>query len=377
MNAAAFPKLRVLVVDDDSVSRLVVSRSLAQRFEVLQASNGRDAVAAFAEHKPDAVLLDVEMPIMDGVEATRQIKALAGDTLVPVFLLSGAEGVPTLVRGLAAGADDFLPKPFDVRVFVPKLQVFLRLRAQQERILEQHRKLDEFQRTTEFEHALAGKIFERISRRADLVGLRTHLSSLTRFNGDTLLSARTPSGAMRVLTADLTGHGLVAAIASLPLSSTFYDSTARGEPLLATLDRANRELHAALPRSVFAAAAVMEYDASTRSITVLNAGLPPLFFRTSSELIEVPSEAVPLGVAPDLMPRARSFDAIPGSCLFVMSDGIVEREAADGEMFGLERVRRVLGSVSPDQGFDALVAEVTAFSPGSDDVTLVALPIPR
>lgn len=375
MTALPIAPLKVLVVDDDPISRLVVARSLSQRFEVLQAADGLEAVNLFARHQPDAVVLDVEMPVMDGIAATRRIKALAGDALVPVFLLSGAESVSTLARGLEAGADDFLPKPFDVRVFVPKLQVFLRLRAQHQRIVEQHRALDQYQRTTEFEHQLAGRIFERLSGRADLTGLRAHLSPVTRFNGDTLLAARTPSGAQRVLIADLTGHGLVAAIASMPLGSLFYDSTERGEPLQATLSRINHELHAALPRSVFAAVAVVEFDPEWGVVSIINAGMPPVFIRTPSTLIEVPSEAVPLAVVPELQLPVRRFDAVPGSCVFAMSDGIVERTGLDDELFGVERVRAVLSAVAPADGFDALLRKVCAFSPGDDDVTLVAVTI--
>ncbi|MFT3710145.1 MAG: response regulator [Archangium sp.] len=99
----------MLVVDDDPVSRLMVRGRLAATFDVREATNGQQAVEVAREWPPDAILLDVEMPVMDGVTAAGELKKLAGDRLMPIFLVSGADEISTLGRGLAAGADDFFP----------------------------------------------------------------------------------------------------------------------------------------------------------------------------------------------------------------------------------------------------------------------------
>lgn len=368
------PRLKVLVVDDEPIARLLVVRALRQEFEISEAADGDAAIRAFDEHQPDVVLLDVEMPGRDGVSAAAEIKRLAGQRFVPVFLVSGAEGIPTLARGLAAGADDFLPKPFDVRVFRPKLQVFLRLRAQHDRITEQNRILDRYHRETELEHALAGQIFRRLASRAhDRLQARVLQTSLTTaFNGDAVLAALTPSGAQRYLVADVTGHGLNAALVTLPLSSLFYFSTSRGDSLGFTLERINAELHESLPPSLFVSAAVFELDPVNRRLLVVNAGMPPVFIKTAAELIELESINLPLGITGSWTASIDARVLAPGDLVFAMSDGLVERANAEGDRFGAERARALLSQTPPARCFDALVGAMEAFGPGQDDVTLLA-----
>ena len=366
-------RLKILVADDEPIARLLVVRALRDEFDICEAADGDAAVAAFSEHQPDVVLLDVEMPGRDGVATAAEIKRLAGERFVPVFLVSGAEGIPTLARGLAAGADDFLPKPFDVRVFRPKLQVFLRLRAQHERITAQNRILDRYHRETEIEHALAGQIFRRLAGRVDdALDARVLQHSLaTEFSGDALLAAVCPSGAQRYLVADVTGHGLNAALVTLPLTSLFYFSTARGDSLGFTLERISAELHEALPPSLFVSVVALEVDTAGR-LLVLNAGMPPVYVKHAGGVAEYESTNLPLGITGSWVPSIDSRQLEPGDSVFALSDGLVERADASGERFGAGRGRQLIEAPAGVDGFDALVTAMTEFAPGQDDVTLLS-----
>jgi len=110
---------RVLVVDDILANvRLLEAKLTAEYFEVITAMNGLDALEAIARNKPDLVLLDVMMPGLDGIEVCKRIKANPATQHIPVVMVTALDQPEDRVRGLNAGADDFLTKPVnDISLF--------------------------------------------------------------------------------------------------------------------------------------------------------------------------------------------------------------------------------------------------------------------
>src|SRR4029453_4464830 len=117
--------MRVLVVDDEPAVREVLERILRlEGFEVAIACDGREAVRAQAATPADAVLLDVLMPGLDGLEVCRRLRDTGDRT--PVLMLTARESVGDRVAGLEAGADDYLPKPFALEELLARLRALLR-----------------------------------------------------------------------------------------------------------------------------------------------------------------------------------------------------------------------------------------------------------
>jgi two-component system response regulator MprA len=117
--------MRVLVVDDEPSVREVLERILkVEGFDVACAADGRAAVEAQAAAPADAVLLDVLMPGLDGLEVCRRLRS--GGDRTPVLMLTAREGVGDRVAGLEAGADDYLPKPFALEELLARLKALLR-----------------------------------------------------------------------------------------------------------------------------------------------------------------------------------------------------------------------------------------------------------
>lgn len=121
---------RVLVVEDDPNNREIVSRFLARAgHQVIEASTGLEGVQAAAEHAPDLVLMDLNLPGIDGWEATRRIKAKPEFDSIPVIALTAHSKAEDVKRALDAGCDQYETKPIQYLRLMRKIQSILRQRA--------------------------------------------------------------------------------------------------------------------------------------------------------------------------------------------------------------------------------------------------------
>jgi two-component system cell cycle response regulator len=121
---------RILVADDHEPNRrLLQSRLESEYFDVVLARDGKEAVEAVGLHNPDLVLMDVMMPRLDGYEATAAIKADPKTKHIPVVMVTALDGQEDRVRGLEAGADDFLTKPIDDVILFARVRSLLRLKS--------------------------------------------------------------------------------------------------------------------------------------------------------------------------------------------------------------------------------------------------------
>ncbi|MDT5041687.1 MAG: two-component system, OmpR family, response regulator MprA [Actinoplanes sp.] len=117
--------VRILVVDDDAAVRDSLARTLRfEGHEVVTADDGEQALSAVRAKEPDAMILDVSMPKLDGLQACRRLRAEG--VLLPVLMLTARDSVGDRVAGLDAGADDYLVKPFALQELLARLRALLR-----------------------------------------------------------------------------------------------------------------------------------------------------------------------------------------------------------------------------------------------------------
>ena len=124
MSLTAPPAPRVLVTDDEDNIRFLLDAALRHfGFDVVLAANGREALGAVADEKPDLIVLDVMLPDLDGFEVCRRLRA--DGIRVPVLFLTARDGTEEKVRGLTLGGDDYVTKPFSLEEVVARVRAIL------------------------------------------------------------------------------------------------------------------------------------------------------------------------------------------------------------------------------------------------------------
>jgi class 3 adenylate cyclase len=139
---------RILVVDDNEINRDILITRLEQHgYELLQAADGEEALTSASRHVPDLILLDVEMPKLDGFEVCRRLKKDAGLPFIPIILVTARADSRDVVAGLDAGADEYLTKPVDQAALVARVRSMLRIKDLHDQVQAQAADLAAWNRT--------------------------------------------------------------------------------------------------------------------------------------------------------------------------------------------------------------------------------------
>jgi adenylate cyclase len=156
---------RILIADDNDINRDIIATQLAtQRYELLHAVDGEQALAAATGQLPDLVLLDIMMPKLDGVEVCRRLKANPALPFMPIILVTAKSETEDVIAGLEAGADEYLIKPIDQLAVVARVKSVLRIKELHDRVCAQAAELASWNRTLEQRVAEQLSQIQRISR---------------------------------------------------------------------------------------------------------------------------------------------------------------------------------------------------------------------
>ena len=387
MNEDASSPLKILVAEDSAADRLILQSMLARTgHEVLLVEDGQKAIDAFSELRPDIVFLDVMMPNVNGIEAARQIKGLANDELIPVIFLTSLADAESLATCLDAGGDDFLSKPYNQIVLDSKIKAFARMREMHKTVASQKDQIALNNKHLIQEQNVAKQVFDKIAHAGalDLETIRYYMSALAVFNGDVLLADVSPRGSLFAVLGDFTGHGLPAAIGSMPLASTFYGMVGKGFSMSDILREINQKLYQTLPVGLFCCAACVDLDFKNMQLRVWNGGLPDnILYRASTRTYErIRSRNLPLGVLAnrDFKSDPEVFRLESGDRLLMLSDGIQEARNRKGDMFGEEGLMSVLDSgLAPEAVYEEILSQVQQHigsTEKDDDISLVDITVP-
>jgi CheY-like chemotaxis protein/anti-sigma regulatory factor (Ser/Thr protein kinase) len=379
--------IKVLIADDSPVDRFILQTMLERLgYKVVLAEDGQQAFDSFVREKPDLVFLDVLMPNMDGVEAASHIKEAAGDDFIPVIFLTSLVDAPSLARCLDAGGDDFLSKPYNQIIIEAKIKAFSRMRVMNKTLSLQKDLIERNNKHLLQEQTIAKQVFDKIANTSslNLSIIRYYMSPMAVFNGDILLADVSPTGSLMVLLGDFTGHGLPAAIGSMPMASIFYGMVNKGFGMSEILREINSKLNKTLPMGLFCCATFLDINFRKKRLLVWSGGLPDgAIYRSGGKKFErLSSRNLPLAILSGQSFKAEAvrYALEPGDRVLLWSDGIQESRNADGVMFGEERLNALLEQeLDAAHIFDDILQKVQHHigeGERDDDVSLVDVRFP-
>jgi two-component system, cell cycle response regulator DivK len=116
---------RILLVEDEEDNMQILRDLLTTEYDIVEVENGEQALAAVAKQQPDLILMDIQLPVMDGYEATRRIKADPALRSIPIIAITSYAMGEDEQRARAAGCDDFVAKPYSPRVLLAKIREYV------------------------------------------------------------------------------------------------------------------------------------------------------------------------------------------------------------------------------------------------------------
>jgi CheY-like chemotaxis protein len=374
-----FESKTALVVDDELSNRVILKAFLKKSgYQVIEAENGATALTLFLSQQPDMVFMDVMMPVMDGHEAVRRIRAIDTSRFVPIIFLTASSDEKVLTRCIEVGGDDFLTKPFSHTVLHAKVQSL-------ERISGLHDKLGRLYSQMKKDEEMAEGVFSNavVAGNVAMEHLPALLQPADVFSGDVLLTAYTPSGDLNVIMGDFTGHGLAAAIGALPASEAFRAMTNKGFAPHQILAGINQKLNKLLPTGVFFAVQFVTLSRTLKHITVCNCGMPDVLLidgKHGTVKKRFASNNLPLSIDPGCSyEETIQLEVVEqGDHVLLVSDGALEARNPNKEYFGGERLEAAIAA-APTTGklIDEISRSLRDFcldAPQDDDISLAAIP---
>lgn len=375
---------QILVVDDSSFNRLLLKRRLAELGypEPAMATNGLEALAAIAASAYDVVLLDLEMPELDGIGVLERLHGRP--QAPPVIVISAQTEMSGVIRCIELGAEDYLPKSFDPPLLRARLQAVLEKKRLRDLAAERLHALEaELESARRAQLSLVPGDFTALSR--GRLTVAAHMEPAREVGGDLYDLQWIGARHLMFVVADVAGKGASAGLTMARsmglIRAGVRMADARGEvPDPADLlSLANGDLAANNPEMTFVTAALAILDAETGEGRICVAGHEAPLRLSAAGVTVMGGFKIqpPLGIIEGLPYASAPFALAPGEAMLLLSDGVTEAHDPEGALFGKERVLAALGSeAAPATAITALLREMAGFvreAPPADDVTVLAV----
>ena len=373
---------KILIVDDNATNIKLIKRSLDKDlYQFLDASSGQEAIDIFIEMQPDLILLDIQMPLMDGYQVATIINSHMGNIYCPIIFVTAFSEEESLSKSLQSGGDDFITKPIKINVLESKVAAHLRIRELSQEVNNQKRELMVINQQLEHDQKLIKHYFDNTFKQnyIDDDLFRSNISPQSVFAGDLVLSEKVNEHCYYIMVADFTGHGLTASMGTLPLSILFRQFAQKGFDADKIAELINLEFSTLLPVGIFCAAAIIKYQVDEQMIQVWNGGLPNLYYLSKDGIIKetLKSTSLSLGIVPreQFIAQQKTIRFQPGDAIFAHTDGVIESINKHNDMFTEKRLEKEL-TTDVDNRFDHILNTLNNYiehTAQTDDITMVEI----
>lgn len=381
---------RILIVDDEPYNVDYLQQELSDRgFDLIAASNGKEALEKIRAESPDLVLLDIMMPVMDGFAALEQVKADAATRDIPVIVISASSDLKSVVKGIQQGAEDYLPKPFEPTILHARITASLerkRLRDQEQMYLKG------LERELEIGREIQQGFLPAELPRADGWEITAYFKSAREVAGDFYDAFRLPDGTIGLVIADVCGKGVGAAlfmtlfrslIRAAATAEFFAQETDAQNPIAARLERSISLTNDYIAKThgrtgMFATVFFGILDPKSGLLTYVNAGHePPVIVKANGAQERLPKTGPAVGLLAGLNFARETCQFESGSLFFAFTDGAPECKNPQGEFFERGRLLALLDpKTEPAALLNRIESQLCAHIAGAeqfDDVTMLAV----
>jgi sigma-B regulation protein RsbU (phosphoserine phosphatase) len=323
---------QILVVDDDAVGRRLLHGALRTGgFTVTEAASAFDALDLIRESPPDAIVLDLEMPGMSGVELLDHLREEGLLGRCPVVMITGTEPPPNLqANAIEAGAWHFLIKPISGRELVARVCSVLETQRRIDRLGAER---DELRAVDAHVASIVGALLppRQVSRLGHVVD--SQILPARSVGGDLIDIVDVGLLSFAAFLLDVAGSGPPAAMTATAIRCLARDRLMMTGDLRTTLTTINERLYEDFPATrQHVAISVILVDEEAQTISIANAGNPPVVVVTrDDEVILVRSSAPSLGLVRGHEVKIETFDSSKIARIMAPSDGLVERTARPGD----------------------------------------------
>jgi sigma-B regulation protein RsbU (phosphoserine phosphatase) len=322
----------ILLVEDNLVNREICKSILKKlNLPVHCAVDGAECLSMVFAFKPDLILLDIRMPVMNGFDTLQELQRNPDSKDIPVIMVSSESEVDSVVKALAMGASDYLKKPFSSQELLARAQNLLRGRQLEKRIADDLATGVALQKKFLTNESGTIAAFANLGYQAALFNKPTSTIS-----GDFYYPVTIDSDSTGFFFADTCGHGLSAALISMRIIgmlSTLGNATHNPEIYLQII---NEDLCGILPMERFIAASYCTFTAT--NLTLANAGQPYPLHIQKNKIEEIPAKGYPVGQLLDRTFTNVTVQVNGGDRIVFYSDGLTEAMNQPEECYGKERL---------------------------------------
>jgi sigma-B regulation protein RsbU (phosphoserine phosphatase) len=348
-------KKRILVIDDEESVRRFISRLLHfADYDVYTAENGMDAFGILERNSVDLVMLDMNMPQMDGFAFLRELGS-RNTTRAPVLMISGCDDPEHIVESYQLGVYDFIKKPENPEIILKRVENGLKIGE-----------MKSFNEFIKFELLMAKKMQQYLYPEGEAnlgrISIKAWQRPLSDIGGDLYDYVFFPDGSCIFFIADVSGHSISAAMYTAIVNMVFRNAVKKSREPGSLLTYMNEELSGSIPIESFITMFCGLLDPAAGTLHYSNAGHPRPYRCSRLGVCELDGNDSFLGPISASSYRTFSLDLEPGDCIVAFTDGVLDIKDPNENQIGRQIVVSTLSrnDISASTKFEAIKKTITS-----------------